>query len=59
LTDEGKQKFIAPFAWFYEKCCKPLSDDPRNGSLMYALCFITFMWLLAWLMDKKKIYIKV
>lgn len=59
LNDEGKQKFIAPFAWFYEKCCKPLFDDPRNGSLMYALCFISFMWLLAWIMDRKKIYIKV
>lgn len=59
LTEAGKQKFLTPFAWFYEKCCKPLFDDPRNGSLMYALCFISFMWLLAWILDKKKIYIKV
>lgn len=59
MTDAGKQKFLTPFAWFYEKCCKPLFDDPRNGSLLYALCFISFMWLLAWILDKKKIYIKV
>lgn len=59
LNEEGKAKFLAPFAWFYEKCCKPLFNDPRNSSLLYALCFITFMWLLAWLLDRKKIYIKV
>ncbi len=59
VSDSGKEKFIAPFAWFYEKCCKPLFEDQRNGSLFYALCFITFMWLLAWIMDKKKIYVKV
>ncbi|MBC7935332.1 MAG: DUF5009 domain-containing protein [Rhizobacter sp.] len=59
LNEEGKQKFLAPFAWFYEKCCKPLFDDARNASLMYALFFIGFMWLLAWILDKKKIYIKV
>ncbi len=59
VTDAGKQKFLTPFAWFYEKCCKPLFDDPRNGSLLYALCFISLMWLLAWILDKKKIYIKV
>jgi predicted acyltransferase len=59
FNEEGKAKFLAPFAWFYEKCCKPLFNDPRNSSLLYALCFITFMWLLAWLLDRKKIYIKV
>ncbi|RYY70191.1 MAG: DUF5009 domain-containing protein [Chitinophagaceae bacterium] len=59
ISNSGKEKFLTPFAWFYEKCCKPLFDDPKNGSLFYALCFITLMWLLAWLMDRKKIYIKV
>ncbi len=60
LTTEGKQKFIAPFGWFYEHVCKPiLPFDPRIGSLIYAILFILFMWFLAWLLDKKKIYIKV
>jgi predicted acyltransferase len=59
LNEEGKATFLAPFAWFYEKCCKPLFNEPRNSSLLYALCFISFMWLLAWLLDRKKIYIKV
>lgn len=59
VNESGKAIFLSPFAWFYEKVCKPLFDNPRNSSLLYALCFITLMWLLAWWMDKKKIYIKV
>ena len=60
LTTAGKQKFLTPFAWFYEHVCKPiLPSDPRIGSLIYALFFIAFMWFLAWLLDKKNIYIKV
>ena len=31
----------------------------NNGSLFYALCMITFYWLIVWWMDKKKIYVKV
>ena len=59
LPGTGKNEYFTPFRWFYEKVCMPLFSDPRNASLFYALCFITLMWLLAWLLDKKKIYIKV
>lgn len=60
FIDTGKPKYLSPLSWFYETCCKPIfSYDARIGSLMYALCFIAMMWLLAWLLDKKKIYIKV
>lgn len=55
----GKEKFLSPFGYFYEMLCKPLFQDPRNASLLYAICFIIFMWFLAWLLDKKKIYIRV
>lgn len=58
-TESGEDTFYAPFAWFYNHVCKPLFDDPRNSSLLYALLFITMMWFLAWILDKKKIYIKV
>lgn len=54
-----KAKFLTPLSWFYEHVCKPLFTDLRNGSLMYAICFIVFMWFLAWLLDRKKIYIRV
>ena len=55
----GKPKYLNPFSWFYETVCAPIFTDPRNGSLLYAFCFIAMMWFLAWLLDKKKIYIKV
>ncbi|RYF91220.1 MAG: DUF5009 domain-containing protein [Chitinophagaceae bacterium] len=60
VTAEGKAKYLTPFAWFYNNVTKPiLTSDPRIGSLIYALCFIAMMWFLAWMLDKKKIYIKV
>ena len=59
-TPDGKPKYLNPLSWFYETLCKPIFPaDPRIGSLIYALCFIAVMWFLAWLLDKKKIYIKV
>jgi predicted acyltransferase len=59
-TPDGKPKYLNPLSWFYETLCKPIfSTDPRIGSLIYAFCFIAMMWFLAWLLDKKKIYIKV
>lgn len=60
ITPEGKQTYLTPFGWFYENVCKNiLPSEPRAGSLLYALCFITMMWFFAWLLDRKKIYIKV
>jgi predicted acyltransferase len=60
FTNEGKPKFLSPFNWFYEHLCKPIFPSlPNIGSLIYALCFITMMWFFAWLLDRKKIYIRV
>ncbi|MGC4100332.1 acyltransferase family protein [Ferruginibacter sp.] len=56
----GKQNYLTPFGWFYEHACKPIfPSQPNIGSLIYALCFIAMMWFLAWLLDRKKIYIRV
>lgn len=33
--------------------------SPYNASLLYALLFLILMWLIAYILDKKKIYIKV
>ncbi len=60
IAASGKQNFLSPFSWFYEHICKRiLPVEPRLGSLVYALCFIGMMWFFAWILDKKKIYIKV
>ncbi|MBI5857868.1 MAG: DUF5009 domain-containing protein [Sphingobacteriales bacterium] len=50
---------INPWNWLYKKGFINIPGDPRLGSLLYALCVITFMWFICWWMDKKKIYVKV
>jgi predicted acyltransferase len=60
LNAAGKPVYLSPFGWFYEHVCKLIFPvKPEIGSLVYALCFIAMMWFLAWLLDRKKIYIKV
>jgi predicted acyltransferase len=60
VEDDGSPSFITPFNWFYEHVCKNiLPVEPKFGSFVYALCFIAIMWFFAWLLDKKKIYIRV
>ncbi|MDB5203103.1 MAG: hypothetical protein JWQ27_2512 [Ferruginibacter sp.] len=59
VSPAGKQLYTTPFNWFYEHATKPLFSDLKNGSLLYALCFIAMMWFFAWLLDRKKIYIRV
>lgn len=59
VNADGTRNYLSPFSWFYEYCCRPWFSDLRIGSLMYALCFIAMMWFFAWILDKKKIYIKV
>jgi predicted acyltransferase len=60
LSDSGKPMYLTPFGWFYENVCKLIFPaEPKFGSFIYALCFIAMMWFFAWLLDKKKIYIKV
>jgi predicted acyltransferase len=59
LTNEGIQKYLSPFGWFYEKICKQIPGLPENGSLMYAISMIMMYWAICYWLDKKKIYIKV
>jgi len=59
-TDEkGQPVYITPFPWLYEHICMPVSDNLKNGSLLYALIIVAFYWLIAYVMDKKRIYVKV
>lgn len=43
----------------YHKIFARLPGSPEFGSLIYALWVILFMWFIAYLLDRKKIYIKV
>jgi predicted acyltransferase len=55
----GKPVYTSAFPWFYNHICKPVSSSLETGSLLYAVCMIIFYWLIVYIMDKKKIYIKV
>jgi len=59
LSQIGKPVYVSPFGWFYEHVCKNIATDLRIGSLFYALCMIAFFWLIVYILDRKKIYIKV
>lgn len=50
---------VNPWNFLYTKIFIKIPGDPRVGSLLYALCVITFMWLICYWLDRKKIYIKV
>ncbi len=59
LNAKGEMNYISPWNWLYQKVLVNIPGDPKLGSLLYALCVITFMWAICYWMDKKKIYIKV
>lgn len=50
---------VNPWNWLYKKVLIHTPGVPENGSLLYAMAVITFMWFICYWMDKKKIYIKV
>lgn len=53
------EETTTPLSWFWNHICKPISEDLRNGSLLYAIVMIVFYWLIVYWMDKKKWYVKV
>lgn len=59
VSPEGQNVYTSAFPWFYQHICKDISTDLRVGSLVYALCMILMYWSIVYLLDKKKIYIKV
>jgi predicted acyltransferase len=59
LDDEGQMVYLTPFGWFYEYVCKPVSDNQNVGSLLYAICLVTLYWFIGYLLDRRKIYIRV
>lgn len=59
ISEDGKIKYQSIFGLFYEHVCKNISSDPRAGSLLFAICMVIMYWFIAWLLDRKNIYIKV
>ena len=59
VDEKGNPIFLNPLSWFYHHICKNISSDLRFGSLVYAVILIFFYWFICYILDKKKIYIKV
>ena len=59
VDEKGETIYTSALPWFYQHICKNIATDLRIGSLLYALCIIAFMATIAYILDKKKIYIKV
>lgn len=59
IDKSGNPNYTDPWHWFYLNVCAKIPGDPRIGSLVFAICFIIFMWAICYWLDKKKIYIKV
>ena len=59
FKEDGTISYLTPFGWFYEHACKPLFPNLKTGSLFYALCMIAFYWLIVYVMDRKKMYVRV
>lgn len=59
LNEAGEPIYTTPLRWLYSDVCAKVPGPPEVGSLVYAVLFISFCWLIAYIMDKKKIYVKV
>lgn len=59
VDENGEKIYTSFFPWFYQHICKPVSENLKAGSLLYALFFLFFMWTIAMVLDKKSIYVRV
>ncbi|WP_133639088.1 acyltransferase family protein [Sphingobacterium paludis] len=59
FAEDGSPQYTQALAWFYKYVCAKIPGPPEVGSFAYALCFLALMWSICYLLDKKKIYIKV
>ena len=50
---------LNPLEWLYEHIFQNISKDYRLGSFMFSLFMVFCYWSVAYILDKKKIYIKV
>lgn len=58
IDETGKKIYTSTLPFIYENI-KVFFTDERIPSLLYALLMIAFYWLIVYVLDKKKIYIKV
>ncbi len=59
ITIHTSKGSVNVWTWFYQDICAQLPGPPELGSFVFALIFLLLMWLLGYILDKNKIYIKV
>lgn len=63
LAADGTPKWLSPLPWAYREVFTPLgrvfTDDPRLGSLLFAVANLSLYWALAAWMDRRRVYIRV
>lgn len=59
LKEDGTPLYTTPFAWFYKNVCAAIPGPTELGSFCYSLLFLIIMWAICYVLDQKKIYIKV
>lgn len=57
--ESGQTGYMSPLQWFYQNICAKVPGPAENGSLLYAICIVLFLWAIAYWLNKKKLYIKV
>ncbi len=55
LVQVGNQSL---FTWLYEVCFRSWAGA-RNGALLYAIAYMLCCWLVAYAMDRRRVYIKI
>jgi len=56
---DGTPAWTSPLPWAYKHVFADLAGDPRLGSLLYALANLSLYALLAWWLDRRRLYIHV
>ena len=56
---DGAGGWTAPLEGLYGHGFAWIGSDPRLGSLMFACANLAFYGLLAWALDRRRIYIRV
>lgn len=55
FNEKGNPIYSNPWNWLYKNVLSDTPGAPENGSLLYAICVIIFMWAICYWLDKKKI----
>ncbi len=59
LDAQGATLWTSPLPWAYKTWFASIGSDPRLGSLLFALANLACYALLAWWLDRRRIYIRV